>query len=122
MSFFELVRAYPEGSSSASRMALAARSLGYRGLVVVSRDPEKLFMPEAAEKVRGIEISFGAEVSASSARALKSRISSLRSRYPFLVVLGTSEEVIRMAKNSELLQSMQVSAVFFALAYLKRIC
>jgi 8-oxo-dGTP pyrophosphatase MutT (NUDIX family) len=31
------------------------------------------------------------------------------------------EEVIQMAKNGELLQAMHVSALFFALAYLKRI-
>jgi 8-oxo-dGTP pyrophosphatase MutT (NUDIX family) len=31
------------------------------------------------------------------------------------------EEVIRMAKNGELLQSMQISALFFALAHLDRI-
>jgi 8-oxo-dGTP pyrophosphatase MutT (NUDIX family) len=37
------------------------------------------------------------------------------------VVLKPLEEVITMARNGELLQSMQVSAVFFALAYLNRI-
>ena len=37
------------------------------------------------------------------------------------VVLKPLEEVIAMAKNGELLQSMQVSAVFFALAYMDRI-
>ena len=37
------------------------------------------------------------------------------------VLLKPLEEVISMAKNSELFQSMQVSAVFFALAYWDRI-
>ena len=37
------------------------------------------------------------------------------------VVLKPLEEVIGMAKSGELLQSMQVSAVFFALAYWDRI-
>ena len=37
------------------------------------------------------------------------------------VVLRPLDDVIAMAKNGELLQSMQVSAVFFALAYLNRI-
>jgi len=37
------------------------------------------------------------------------------------VLLKPFDEVIRMAKNGELFQSMQVSAVFFALAYLDRI-
>jgi hypothetical protein len=37
------------------------------------------------------------------------------------VVLKPLEEMIAMAKNGELLQSMQVSAVFFTLAYLDRV-
>jgi ADP-ribose pyrophosphatase len=37
------------------------------------------------------------------------------------VVLKPLEEVIAMAKQGELLQSMQVSAIFFTLAYLDRI-
>jgi ADP-ribose pyrophosphatase len=37
------------------------------------------------------------------------------------VILKPMEAVIAMARNGELLQSMQVSAVFFALAYLGRI-
>ena len=37
------------------------------------------------------------------------------------LVLRPLDEVIAMAKNGELLQSMQVSAVFFALAYFDRI-
>ncbi|MGD0749952.1 MAG: NUDIX hydrolase [Anaerolineales bacterium] len=37
------------------------------------------------------------------------------------VVLKPLEKVITMAKNSELFQSMQVSAIFFALAYWDRI-
>ena len=37
------------------------------------------------------------------------------------VILKPLEEVIRMAKTGELFQSMQVSAVFFALAYWNRI-
>ena len=37
------------------------------------------------------------------------------------VVLKPFEEVVAMAKSSELFQSMQVSAIFFALVYLNRI-
>ncbi len=37
------------------------------------------------------------------------------------VLLKPFDELVRMAKTGELLQSMQVSAVFFALAYLDRI-
>ena len=99
MSFFELLRCYPEGSSSASRMALAARQLGWGGIIILSRDPEGIFMPEAAQKVKGIEVAIGAEAQAAGGRALKSRIGSLYSRYPFVAVLGSSEEIIRMASE-----------------------
>ena len=99
MSYFELLRCYPEGSSSASRMALAARSLGWGGIVILSRDPEGIFMPEAAQKVKGIEVAIGAEAQAAGGRALKSRIGSLYSRYPFVAVLGSSEETVRMASE-----------------------
>ena len=99
MSFFELARCYPEGSSSASRMAYTARQLGWGGIIILSRDPEGIFMPEAAHKVRGIEVAIGAEAQAAGSRALKSRIGSLYSRYPFVVVLGSSEEMVRMASE-----------------------
>ena len=50
MSYFELLRCYPEGSSSASRMAYTARQLGWGGIIILSRDPEGIFMPEAAHE------------------------------------------------------------------------
>jgi len=99
MSYFELAGCYPEGSSSASRMALAARSLGWGGIIILSRDPDGIFMPGAARKVRGIEVAFGAEAYAPGARALKSRIGSLSSRYQFVAVRGSSEETVRMASE-----------------------
>ncbi len=37
------------------------------------------------------------------------------------VVLKPLEEIIRMARNSELLHALQISALFFALSYLDRI-
>lgn len=99
MSFFELARCYPEGSSSASRMAYTARQLGWGGIFILSREPDGIFMPEAAQKVRGIEVAIGAEAQAPGGRALKSRIGSLYSRYPFVAVLGSSEEMVRMASE-----------------------
>ena len=99
MTFFELARCYPEGPSSASRMALTARSLGWGGIIILSRDPDRIFMPEAAQKVRGVEVAIGAEAQAPGSRALKSRIGSLYSRYPFVAVLGGSEETVRMASE-----------------------
>ncbi len=99
MSFYECISVFPEGASSASRMALTARALGYKGIIICNRDPARIFMPQAVEKIRGIEVAIGAEVTASGSKALKSRISALRSRYPFIVVRAGSEETIRVASE-----------------------
>jgi len=99
MSFYECLRAYPEGSSSASRMALKAKSLGYQGIIICNKEPYSIFRPEAAERIRGIQVAIGAEVTAKDARSLRSRISSLRSIYPFLMVRGTTEEMVRTASE-----------------------
>lgn len=99
MNFYECVKAYPEGSSSASRMALTARNLGYKGIIICNSDPTRIFMLAAAERVTGIEITVGAEVVASNVRALKSRIGTLRTRYPFLVVHGVTDEIVRIASE-----------------------
>ena len=99
MNFYECVKAYPEGSSSASRMALTARNLGYEGIIICNCDPTRIFMLPAAERVTGIEITVGAEVVASNVRALRSRIGALRTRYPFLVVRGVTDEIVRIASE-----------------------
>ncbi len=99
MSFYECLNAYPEGSASASRLALTAKRLGYRGIIICNQEPNKLFRPEAAENIRGIEVSIGTEVAASNAKALRSRVSALRARYPFLMVRGTTEEIVRVASE-----------------------
>jgi ribonuclease P/MRP protein subunit RPP1 len=97
MNFYECVKAYPEGSSSASRMALTARNLGYKGIIICNCDPTRILMLPEAEMVKGIEIAVGAEVVASNVRALKSRIGALRTRYPFLVVHGVTDEAVHIA-------------------------
>ncbi len=99
MSFYECLRAFPEGAASASRMALTAKALGYQGIIICNSEPGRIFMPQAAEKIRGIEVAIGAEVTASGSKALKSRISALRARYPFIVVRAGSEETIRVASE-----------------------
>jgi ribonuclease P/MRP protein subunit RPP1 len=99
MSFYECLSAFPEGAASASRMALTAKGLGYQGIIICNREPGRIFMPQAAEKIRGIEVAIGAEVTASGSKALKSRISALRARYPFIVVRAGSEETIRVASE-----------------------
>jgi ribonuclease P/MRP protein subunit RPP1 len=97
MSYYECLKALPEGSDSASRLALAARRLGYQGIIVCNAEPEKIFRPYAASRVTGIDVAFGAEVTAANSRVLKSRISSLRSHFPYILVNGCSDEMIRAA-------------------------
>lgn len=99
MSFYECLSAYPEGSSSASRMAMKAKSLGYKGIIICNKEPQRLFRPEAAERIRGIETAIGAEVEAKDARSLRNRMYSLRAKYPFLLVRGTTEEIVRTASE-----------------------
>lgn len=99
MNFYECLSVFPEGASSASRMALTARGLGYQGIIICNQDPSRIFMPQAAEKIRGIEVATGVEVTASGSRALKSRISALRSRYPFIIVRAASEEMVKVASE-----------------------
>jgi len=99
MSFFECLSAFPEGAASASRMALTAKSLGYQGIIICNSEPGRIFMPQAAEKIKGIEVAVGVEVTAPGSKALKSRISALRTRYPFLVVRAATEETIRVASE-----------------------
>ncbi len=95
MSFFECLKAYPEGTASASRLALTAKRLGYQGLIICNQEPDKVFRSEAADCIKGINLIMGVEVKAANARALRSRVFALRARYPFLVVQGTTEETIR---------------------------
>jgi ribonuclease P/MRP protein subunit RPP1 len=99
MSFYECLRAFPEGAASASRMALTAKGLGYQGIIICNSEPGRIFMPQATEMIKGIEVAVGVEVTASGSKALKSRISALRARYPFLVVRAATEETIRIASE-----------------------
>jgi ribonuclease P/MRP protein subunit RPP1 len=99
MSFYECLNAFPESAASASRMALTAKGLGYQGIIICNKEPNRLFMPQAADRIKGIEVAIGAEVAASGSKALKSRIFALRARYPFLIVRGGTEEIIRLASE-----------------------
>ncbi len=97
MNFYECLKALPEGSDSASRLAMAAKRLGYQGIIVCNAEPGKIFRPDAAFLVKGIDVAIGAKVTADNPRILKSRVSSLRNRYPFVAVVGSSDETIRAA-------------------------
>lgn len=97
MSFCEIVKAFPEGSDSASRLALAAKRMGYQSIMICNEAPDRIFRPKAIRHVKGINVILGAEVCASNPRALRSRVSSLRPRFPFLAFSGYSEEMARAA-------------------------
>ena len=99
MSFYECLKAYPEGSSSASRMALKAKGLGYQGIIICNREPGSIFRPEAAERIRGIDVAIGAELMAKDHRSLRSRIGSFRAGHPFLLVRAETEEMVRSASE-----------------------
>lgn len=111
MSFYECLKAFPEGSDTPSRLALAAKWLGWQGIIICNEDPRSVFQIEAAKKVKGIGVAVGAEVTADNARALRSSVSALRARYPFILVRGENEELIKAAcedANVDLLQLGQV--------------
>ncbi|HUI40285.1 MAG TPA: RNase P subunit p30 family protein [Methanothrix sp.] len=97
MSFYECLKAFPEGSDSPSRLALTAKRLGWQGIIICNEEPRSVFQIKAAEKVRGIGVAVGAEITAQNARALHSRIFALRSRYPLIIVRGGTDELIRAA-------------------------
>jgi ribonuclease P/MRP protein subunit RPP1 len=97
MSVYECLKAFPEGSDSPSRLALTAKRLGWQGIIICNEDPRKIFQNKVAEKVKAIAVAVGAEVTAQNARALHSRISALRAKYPFIAVRGETEELIRAA-------------------------
>ena len=98
MSFYEWnIKALPEGSDSPSRLGLAAKHLGYDGIIICNSEPGNIFRPEASEKINGVSISFGARVVANTPRSMLSRVDSFRSKYPFIAVCGGSEEINRAA-------------------------
>jgi ribonuclease P/MRP protein subunit RPP1 len=99
MSYYEsCVHALPEGSDSASRLALVARRLGYSGIIICNHTGyEKVFQPEAVQEVSGIKVAIGVEVMAPNSRSLRSRVAAARSKFPFVAVHGGSEEMNKAA-------------------------
>lgn len=99
MRYFEFgAHAIPEGSSSASRMALAARRLGYAGIIICNLSGvDKVYNKQAARMVPGIEVYFGVEVSTRDIKRLRGRVESLRDRYPLIAVRGGEESLNRAA-------------------------
>jgi ribonuclease P/MRP protein subunit RPP1 len=111
VSFYLLgAAALPEGSDSASRLALAARDLGYKGMIICNREPSRIFRADATRQIGGIEVENGAEVSVANARALHSRLSAWRASYPFLLVEASREEITNAACESPNVDALLFSA------------
>jgi len=92
------IHAFPEGSDSPSRLALAARRLGYSGIVISNHSGyELLFLPEAVQRVKGIDVAWGTEVVSKDQRALIGKTSALRRSYEVVAVHGGFEAINRAA-------------------------
>lgn len=99
MNFYECnLHALPDGSDSASRLALAAKRLGYSGIIITNHtNSGRLFGFDAAKLVGGIEVVFGVEIVAKDQRNLHSRAASLRDRSDFVAVHGGDDKINRAA-------------------------
>ena len=99
MNFYECsLHALPDGSDSASRLAIVARRLGYSGIIITNHTTTgQPFGFDAARLVGGIEVAFGVEIVATSQRALHSKAASLRERSGFIAVHGGDETINRAA-------------------------
>jgi ribonuclease P/MRP protein subunit RPP1 len=99
MNFYECnLHAIPDGSDSASRLALAAKRLGYSGIIITNHTTTgRAFGFDAARLVGGIEVVMGSEIVATNQRALHAKAASLRERSDFLAVHGGDEKINRAA-------------------------
>lgn len=96
--FYDLsVHAYPEGGSTVSRLALAAKCLGYSGICVANH-PE--FFLEASP-VEGIEVIQGVEVVAKNANELRRQVDRFRSKVRVLAAHGGDTGINRAACEDE---------------------
>ena len=92
------VHSLPEGSDSASRMALAAKKLGYSGIIISNHTSSgRPFGLDAVGLVTGIEVAIGSEITATDQRSLHARAASLRERADFIAVHGGDEKINRAA-------------------------
>jgi len=99
MNFYECnLHTLPDGSDSPSRMALAAKKLGYSGIVITNHTTTgRAFGIDAARLVGGIEVVIGFEIVATDQRSLHAKAASLRDRSDFLAVHGGDEKINRAA-------------------------
>lgn len=108
--FYDLsVHAYPEGGSTASRLALAAKSLGYTGICVANH-PEFFLETSPVEGINDIPdvddipdvvVIQGVEVVAKNANDLRRQVDRFRSRVKVLAVHGGDPGINRAACEDE---------------------
>ena len=99
MNYFEsCIHSLPEGSDSPSRLAMAARRLGYGGIIICNHTGyERFLQPNAVREVKGIKVAFGTEVVANNPRSMRSHVAAARARFPFVAVHGGTEEMNKAA-------------------------
>jgi ribonuclease P/MRP protein subunit RPP1 len=99
MSYYECnVHVLPDGSDSPSRMALAARRLGYSGIIICNHsDSQEIFGADVVSAVKGIEVAWGVELVSDNPRRLHTQAASFRNRVDFLAVHGGQEKINRAA-------------------------
>lgn len=93
--FYDMaVHSYPEGGSTASRMALTAKCLGYAGICVANHQ-DYFAETDYPDVIRGVE------VVAKNANDLRKHVDRFRSRVKVLAVHGGDPAVNRAACEDE---------------------
>lgn len=94
--FYDLaVHAYPEGGSTASRLAMEAKALGYAGACVANHQDFFRELPEAEGLIQGVE------VVAKNAGDLHRQVDRYRGRARVLAVHGGDTAINRAACEDE---------------------
>jgi ribonuclease P/MRP protein subunit RPP1 len=93
------VRAYPEGGSTVSRLALAAKDLGYTGVCVANHTD--FFLNVNAPEVAGVKVIRGVEVVAKNANDMRRQADRFRNRVKVLAVHGGDPAINRAACEDE---------------------
>jgi ribonuclease P/MRP protein subunit RPP1 len=98
--FYDLcVHAYPEGGSTVSRLALAAKGIGYSGICVANHSDFFLEVKEPEQD--GVEVIQGVEVVAKNASDLRKQVDRFRQKARVLAVHGGDPGINRAACEDE---------------------
>jgi ribonuclease P/MRP protein subunit RPP1 len=93
--FYDMgVHAYPEGGSTASRLAMAAKEYGYAGICVADHSG---YFPEVRGRLEGVDVIRGVEVVAKNANDLRKQVDRFRKKVQVLAVHGGDPAINRAA-------------------------